>query len=93
MDFNLAVKNKWWNQKIEEELFGKNEIVHHISPTAKLDMFDILVLLGVYSSKARAKRRWTKTPQFIPSGFTDFYVGPHRITIWNPINWDIGEQD
>jgi hypothetical protein len=59
--------------------------------TTENDMFDVLVLAGIFKSKSDAKRNWKKTGKEIPAGFSDFIgVGKlrHSIFIWNPIEID-----
>lgn len=62
------------------------EPVIEISPDK--DMYDILVLAGIFPSKGQAKKNWARTGAEIPKGFTDLTnIGKlrHRITILNPI--------
>mgnify|MGYP003345196064 CR=1 FL=1 len=45
------------------------------------DMFDILILSGVFKSKSQAKQNWTKTDKEIEHGLCSFVVGKKKMSI------------
>lgn len=52
------------------------------------DMFDLLVMLGIFPSKGQAMKNWKKSGREIPIGFSDFeQIGKlnNRLTILNPV--------
>ena len=52
------------------------------------DMFDLLVELGIFSSKSQALKNWKRSGRDIPLGFSDFErIGKlnNRLTILNPM--------
>jgi hypothetical protein len=72
----------------DQELLFEDEEVLHIQEGEK-DMFDLLVLIGAFSSKGQARKNWNKTGVGIPSGWSDWWVGKlrRRLCIWNPSEW------
>ena len=83
-DFNFLVKNGR-EEETDARLFFDNEEVIPISTNK--NMYDILVMTNIFSSKSQARKNWAKTGANIPEGFSDFIVGKlkHRICILNPI--------
>lgn len=80
-EFNIVIGNI--DKKLRELIFGDEQI---IVLSDQLDMFDILVFTGLFSSKGQARKNWTRTGREIPTGFTDIRdIGKlhHRLTIWN----------
>ena len=51
----------------------------------EVDMFDLLVMLGAFSSKGQAKKNW-KGVKDIPFGWSEFIIGKlkRQLCIWNP---------
>jgi hypothetical protein len=89
MEFNFVKINPFWTPEMERLLFQPKpgEIMEAITPD--MDMFDILVDMGVFKSRSDARKNWKQTGKDIPEGFTDLKgIGKmkHRLTIWVPIN-------
>ena len=63
-------------------LFDEEDVFKFID--ANIIMADILVIVGIYSSKSKAKKDGWNNP--IPSGWYDNFIGKKRIriSIWNP---------
>lgn len=88
---NFVVKNQWWTQKEEDQLFqgwdlNDKDPVTYIE--SHQDMFDILVDTGLFKSRSEARKNWTKTTKEIPQGFTLLEkLGKRHLTIaiWVPI--------
>jgi len=80
---NFVVQNQHWFPEIEPDLFG-TEHVQHISPS--INMLDILVQAGFFSSKGQARKNW-HGERDIPLGFNVWIIGKHRevLAIWNPM--------
>lgn len=52
------------------------------------DMYDLLVMLEVFPSKAQARKNWKRSGQEIPYGYSDFEkIGKlsNRLTIFKPM--------
>lgn len=83
---NLAIKNAHWDLALEKALFN-DEHVNHIQEGAPFDMFDLLVVLGVFPSKGQARKNWKATGKDFPPGFNHFVIGKmkHKVWIWNPV--------
>jgi len=66
----------------KERLFGDEEVVVVSEDTT---MFDLLVMLGSFSSKSQARKNWTAGAK-IPDGWSEFFVGKlkRHLCIWNP---------
>ena len=81
---NIVIENEHWSQDLETVLFAGEPTQHINEP---FDMFDLLVLAGIFTSKKQARKNWTMTGQEIPLGFNQFTVGKKRkdIWIWKPI--------
>lgn len=85
-EFNFVILNDNFNPDLISTLFN-DEDIQSITNTS-LDMFDILVMTGLFRSKSEARKNWKRTGKNIPEGFTDIKnIGKlhHRLTIWNPI--------
>ncbi len=85
---NIAIRNAFFCPELLLKLFPiPDEEVEVVNPNS-VDMFDLLVRLGVFASKGQARKNWTKTGAEIPPGFNHFIVGKLRreLCIWNPIN-------
>ena len=57
------------NQDLIHHLF-KNEEYRLIPEDC--DMYDLLVLLGIFPSKSEARKNWTRTGKEISSGYNEF---------------------
>ncbi len=69
----------------DQELFFPGEDVTFLPDT--VDIYDILVRVGIFPSKSQARKNWNKTGKEIPEGFSHFdRVGKlnKTITILNP---------
>ena len=86
-EFNFVIDNENFKEDLIDlidTLFDGDD-VHIIK---QLDMFDILVMTGLFRSKSEARKNWKRTGKDIPEGFTDIKnIGKlhHRLTIWNPV--------
>ena len=81
-DFNIVILNENLLTKDIPLLFGE-ETVNMISPD--VDMFQLLVDIGLFQSRSDAKRNWNKSGREIPNGFSEFKLSKGgRLTIWNP---------
>ena len=74
--------------KLEDRvnLFPNEEVVFVFDPEDK-DMFDLLIILGVFKSRGQARQNWKKTGREIPTGWSQFTgLGRFRkeLCIWNP---------
>ena len=86
-EFNFVITNDNLdkNDDLIETLFDGEGF---IPVTTGADMFDILVMTGLFRSKSEARKNWKRTGRDIPNGFTDIdRIGKlkNRITIWNPV--------
>jgi len=86
-EFNIVIKNEFYEREKDliPGLFNGEEIV---LVDSSLDMYDILKMCGLFSSKSEARKNWTRTGKEVPKGFSDFErIGKmkHRLTIFNPI--------
>ena len=87
-EFNFIIVNENFesNKDLVDLLFS-DEDIQTLSTNA--DMFDILVLTGLFRSKSEARKNWNRTGKDIPDGFTDIErIGKlkHRLTIWKPMS-------
>ena len=87
-EFNVIVQNDNLESNVDlfKHLFGEDEGFVGVGPDE--DMFDILVMFGLFRSKGEARKNWKRTGREIPEGFTDIErIGKlkHRLTIWNPV--------
>lgn len=89
---NFIIANKFCTPNLEwivDDLFG-NEPLHKLAPSLNkrdsVNMWDILVMAGVFPSKSQARKNWNG-PVEIPWGFNQWTVGKQRtvISIWKPI--------
>ena len=93
-EFNFIIENKNLEPNddlieglFNQSLFNPNEI-DIIMFRENVDMFDLLVEVGLFRSKGEARKNWKRTGKDIPEGFTDITnIGKlhKRLTIWNPI--------
>ena len=93
-----------WNKKLQKNqdliplLFGKQinkkneprilETDRIMFVDEKYDMYDILLLAGLFKTRSHAKRDWKRTGKEVPDGFSDFTrIGKKlgKLTIWKPI--------
>lgn len=81
---NYILVNEHRDGDLEDSLFG--EPVEHLEPN--LDMYDVLVRAGVFSSKGQARKNWKQTGPSVPPGFNMWTVGKTRkiLAIWLPIS-------
>ncbi len=71
------------NIKDVDTLFGGDQDITTL--VNKVDMFDILVMADIFTSKSQAHKNWTRTGRDVPDGFTDIQnIGKfnQRLTIW-----------
>lgn len=71
-------------QDNDRNFFSPNDKIALIPTQA--DMFDILVIAGIWPSKNQARKNWSGEKS-IPVGWTDITLGKKnrtRICIWNP---------
>jgi hypothetical protein len=83
MDFlNVMVDNGHVEENDKDMLFPENEEVLIIG--LDKDIFDLLVLLGAFSSKGQAKKNFPIKE--IPKGWSEFFVGKlkRHLCIWSP---------
>ena len=88
-EFNFVITNEnlednFPTDNLIETLFDGESF---IPVTTGADMFDILVMAGLFRSKSEARKNWKRTGKDVPEGFTDIErIGKlkHRLTIWNP---------
>lgn len=85
---NIIIQNEFVGEWDRNNLFPDDEdvvLIRFDNPRIK-DMFDILVLAEVFSSRGQAKKNWKKTTAEIPKGWSEFWVGKKKkqICIWNP---------
>lgn len=96
-EFNFVIVNQHFCSS-DVELFFDDEKVEYIKcpidsgiGDRPIDMYDILVKVGIFKSKSIARKNWNRTGPQIPKGFSDFKgIGKlkRRITILNPCtNW------
>lgn len=81
------------NQDLIPNLFGeefegqvRTDPIIFVSKEA--DMYDILLLTGIFTTRSNAKRDWKRTGKEIPKGFSYFQkIGKRnaRLVIWKPI--------
>lgn len=66
------------------------EPVHRIADGST--MWDLLVIVGVFSSKNQARKNWTG-PREIPMGYSEHQVGGSKrrkfLYVWNPPPFDL----
>lgn len=93
---NIIVKNEYYLPQDKKSFFGphehvckgcmycRDEEVIEIDPEEK-DMYDLLVMLGSFSSRSQAKKNW-KQSEILP-GYSEYYIGKlkRRLCILNPI--------
>ena len=87
MDFlNIIVESEHVRDEDRVALFPDDEVVHILRDGHGKDMFDLLIILGAFSSKSQAKKNWKNTKATIPSGWSEFFVGKKKrwLCIWNP---------
>lgn len=69
----------------ESHLFFSDEPI--VVQPASSSMYDLLVLLGAFTSKGQARKNWSRSGRDVPPGFSDFDgIGKmrHRLTVLNP---------
>jgi hypothetical protein len=84
---NIIIQTPNVQQTDRTNLFPDEEIVHCVRSDASKDMWDLLVILGVFKSKSMARKNWKHTGKDIPPGWSQFQgLGKHRkeLCIWNP---------
>lgn len=83
MDYlNVVVENEYFKEEDIELLFETDEEVKRVT---NIDIFDLLIELGSFTSKSQAKKNW-KGPHQIPNGWSEFTIGKlkRKLCIWNP---------
>jgi hypothetical protein len=83
MDYlNVMIDNGHIMPSDREMLFPHDEEVARLHG---VDMFDLLVTMGVFVSRSDAGRNWRGTKD-VPMGWSRFVVGKLRkeLCIWNP---------
>jgi hypothetical protein len=84
LEFNVIIENQHLMGD-ERRLFFQGEDVFYLPPST--DMYDLLVQIGIFPSKAQARKNWNKSGQEVPPGFSDFKgIGKlrRRLTVLNP---------
>jgi hypothetical protein len=83
---NVIVSNEFVREFDRNTLFPDEEDVLVLRPGHNKDMFNLLVILGAFTSRSQAKKNWTKTDRNIPAGWSEFFVGKKRrhLCTWNP---------
>jgi hypothetical protein len=85
IDKNFVVINKYYDQDLLVLFFGGEDVS---AVDQNTDMYDVLVMAGIFSSKSQARKNWTRTGKDIPAGFNHFEkIGRlhHSVCVWNPI--------
>jgi hypothetical protein len=83
---NIIIRSKHVRLEDRVNLFPDEEVVFVFDPGQK-DMYDLLVILGMFKNKSQARKNWKKTGRDIPTGWTELTrLGKHRreLHIWNP---------
>jgi hypothetical protein len=83
---NIIVRNGNVQPEDRNALFPDGEAVFTFNSGQK-NMFDLLVILGVFKSRGQARKNWRKTGRDIPPGWTQLdRLGKYRkeLCIWNP---------
>jgi hypothetical protein len=85
-EYNFVVKNEFWDEETEWNLFGDDPIEY----TESFSFVEFLVKIGIFSSKGQAK----KNNFFDNVGFNDIVVGKKktRVTYWIPVSDRDGER-
>ena len=68
---NIVVSTGKPSKELYSSHFGKEAV---FVVDEKTDMYDLLVTIGVYSSKKQAKRCWRQTGRPIPYGLNTFQI-------------------
>jgi hypothetical protein len=89
-ELNIVVLNANFasNSDMIVKLFG-DEGLEVVNPLK--DMYDLLVMLGVFSSKSEARKNWIRTGKEIPPGYNEFKnIGKQKkaLYIWNPMKYE-----
>jgi hypothetical protein len=88
-ELNAVVFNQFYDEKLAIFLFGGIDETFLRIPD-DYNMYDLLVLLGAFSSKSEARKNWTRTGKEIPSGYNEFKdIGKQKkaLYIWNPVKY------
>jgi len=83
MDYlNVIVNSENIKDGDKELIFGEEDVIFISKDTS---IFDLLVMIGVFSSKGQAKKNWNGAKE-LPNGYSEFYVGKlkRQLSIWNP---------
>lgn len=92
---NVIIVNEHFNldrdRSLIKALFSHTDDI--VMRDRSVDMFDLLIELGVFSSKNNARKNWKQSGQAIPNGwseFTNLGKNKHNLFIWNPTAdvWD-----
>jgi hypothetical protein len=85
-ELNIVILNNYFDIDMQRKLFG-NELVDCYMVN-EYDMYDILVLFKIFSSKSEARKNWERTGKEIPPGYNEFKnIGKQKkaLYIWNPV--------
>uniref|UniRef100_A0A6M3IKU5 Uncharacterized protein n=1 Tax=viral metagenome TaxID=1070528 RepID=A0A6M3IKU5_9ZZZZ len=83
---NFVIKNKYF--ETEKDLIPHlfcNEVYEILED---IDMYDILVIAGIFKSKGDARKNWKRTKKEISKGYSEYKdIGKlhNQIFIFNPI--------
>ena len=86
IDRNFVIKNE--NYETEKDLIPRLFDNEDYKLLENVDMYDILKIAGIFSSKGEARKNWKRTKQEIPKGYSEFRdIGKlhNQIFIFNPI--------
>lgn len=91
MEINVLIcKPKNIRQCIKEMyLVGFKEENTTIQPF-ELNMYDLLIIAGVFDSKSQARKNWKKEID-IPYGYNEFILGKkkNKVCVWKPIIMEV----
>jgi len=87
-ELNIIIRNEFTPQEMDliHHLFGDEPVVFL---DEKADMYDCLIMLGVFPSKGEARKNWKRTGKEITPGYNEFRgIGKSKkaLFIWNPVD-------
>ena len=89
----FVIKNKYF--KRDRDLW-KTLFDGKPTPVKDVDMYDLLVISGIFKSRSQAKKNWIRTGKEIPEGWSYFEkIGKlnNSLTVLNSIFVDTTEED
>lgn len=70
------------------ELFFFPDVPVVVVPADKqVDMYDLLVLAGFFSSKGQARKNWKQTGPAVPVGLSEYRAGNKILAVLNPAEY------